>query len=119
MQTTHKEQIAFLKKKLKPGLKGKDLFTLYKEKFCPGIKSYERRVAAARAELNISLKPSINRGLVNIVHDGKDPQHEVGKIPTKIPQWSTADFNILKKAEKTRLPPLTANHRHFFGVGVA
>jgi len=25
----------------------------------------------------------------------------------------------LKKAEKTRLPPLTANHRHFCGVGVA
>jgi len=39
------------------------------------------------------------------------------KIPTEIPQMGTAGFNILKIVQKTRLPPLTANHRHFFGMG--
>ncbi len=111
MQTTHKEQIAFLKKKLKLGLKGKDLFTLYKEKFCLGIKSYERRLAAARAELNIGKKPSINWVLVNIVHDGKDPQHEAPKDPlqtgAKSPPVSTGgkqENTLLQNAEKTPQP---------------
>jgi len=27
----------------------------------------------------------------------------------------TAGFNNCKKAEKTRIPPTTANHRHFLG----
>jgi len=32
-----------------------------------------------------------------------------------VPQVSTADFNSFKKAEKTRIPPTTANYRHFLG----
>jgi len=34
-----------------------------------------------------------------------------------MPQMGTADFNNCKNTEKTRFPPTTATHRHFFRVG--
>jgi hypothetical protein len=117
MNKQHKKQVVFLQRKLELGLNGRDLFALFKERFGLGIKSYERRVAEARRAIGgIKKKQAINWVLVNIMHDGNNPQRNDPKAPqekdppdtdTKSPQVSTEgkrENTLMEKRENTPQP---------------
>ncbi len=100
MNKQHKKQVVFLQRKLELGLKGRDLFALFKERFGLGIKSYERRVAEARAAIGgVKNKPAVNWVLVNIIHDGNNPQQDSSKHPQ---QKDPQDTGIKNPAVSTR-----------------
>jgi hypothetical protein len=70
----YKEQVEFLKKKIKLGFRGNDLYTLFNKKFKLAIATYERRVAMARAQMAGVTKGPACWVLVNVSPDGKDHQ---------------------------------------------
>jgi hypothetical protein len=85
-----RKQVTFLKNKIELGLKGRDLFAVFKEKFKLGKRTYEERVAMARLQMGAGGGRPVNWVLLNFEHSAGAGENTAVNTDAKLPQETDA-----------------------------
>ncbi len=91
MNNKHKEQIAFLKKKIELGFRGNDLFAVFKEKFKLSKRTFEERAATARLQMGAGGGRPVNWVLLNFEHSAGTGENTAANATAKVPQQIDAE----------------------------
>ncbi len=90
MNNNHKEQIAFLKKKIDLGFRGNDLFAVFKEKFKLSKRTFEERAATARLQMGTGGGRPVNWVLLNFEHSAGAGENTAADATAKVLQQTAS-----------------------------